>query len=427
MNTSWRRRAAARPKAVETAALVLLFACTVTGVFVTRAVMPQPPAVWPGIALSAVACAALYRRRAHPLPVLAVTTLCTVAVGALGYLMTPFLMGPLLVAQYVTSLRTPRRTAWNSALTVAACMLVTGLFLTTLRHSLILAVVNPVAWVLLCAALGGYLQVRREYAAARAEHAARQREEEARHRVIQERMRIARELHDVVAHHLTLADAQAGTAAHLARTHPEQALAIVAKLPRTTAAALRELKATVGLLHQDTDPADDLAPAPGLSHLPALVDSCVAAGLEVTVTVEGGPRRLTPVLDLTAYRIIQEALTNATKHAATPTAQVRLAYTSRYLTLTITNDTAADGGCGGLTAGTGAGGGFGLLSMRERATSAGGTFHAGHRPPGGFQVACSLPLDAPHDDSGAGPEPGPDDTPDADAGPEDGPEESPAP
>ncbi|WBO61955.1 sensor histidine kinase [Streptomyces camelliae] len=394
MNTSWQRRAAARPRAVEAAGLILLFAGTVGGVFLTRAVMPEPPAAWPGIALSAVACAALYRRRTHPLHVLGVTTLCTMAEAALGYLMTLLLMGPLLVAQYVTNLRTPRRTAWNSALAAAAGMVVTGVFHTTLHHSLILAVVNPVAWVLLCAALGSYIRVRREYAAARAEHADRQREEEARHRVIQERMRIARELHDVVAHHLTLADAQAGTAAHLARTHPDQALEIIAKLPETTAAALRELKATVGLLRQDTDPADDLAPAPGLRHLPDLVDACAAAGLDVTVTVEGRARRLTPVLDLTAYRIIQEALTNATKHAATRAARVRLSYTSRFLTLTIANDTAP----GRPTATAGSGGGFGLLSMRERATSAGGTFQAGHRPHGGFEVACSLPLD-PHDDS----------------------------
>ncbi|MEI5525003.1 sensor histidine kinase [Streptomyces brasiliscabiei] len=393
MSTSWRHRAVTRPRAVDLSVLVLVFAVTVTGVLVTRAVASGPLAVWPGIALSALSCAALHRRRSHPLTVLAVTTLCTMAVGALGYLLTPLLMGPLLVAQYETSLRTTRRTGWNSALVATGCVVFSGLVFPSFLDSLLFAVVNPAAWILLCAALGGYRRVRREYAVARAEHADRQREEEARHRVVQERMRIARELHDVVAHHLTLADAQAGAVKHLLRTRPEQAREIIDRLPETTAAALRELKATVGLLRQDTDPDDDLAPAPGLERLPDLVDSCAAAGLQVTVTVEGERRPLSPVLDLTAYRILQEALTNVTKHGAGRAADVRLRYEPRRLTLTVTNDTAP----GRASTAPGPGGGFGLISMRERAGSAGGTFHAGHRAHGGFQVVCALPLTPPPD------------------------------
>ncbi|MFJ1809280.1 MULTISPECIES: sensor histidine kinase [unclassified Streptomyces] len=391
MSTSWQRRAAARPEAVEATTSVLLCALTVAGVFVTRAIMPATPALWPGVGLAVVACAALRRRRDHPLPVLAVTLVCTMAQAALGYLLTPGLMGPLLWAQYSVSVRSPRRATWNSALTAAAGIAVTGLFLTSFHDSPILAIVNPAAWVLLSAAFGAYVRVRREYAAARAEHADRQREEEARHRVIQERMRIARELHDVVAHHLTLADAQAGTAAHLSRTDPGKALEIIDKLPRTTAAALRELKATVSVLREDADSADELTPAPGLGQLPGLVDSCSAAGLEVTVAVEGPPRPLPPVLDLTAYRIVQEALTNVSKHAATRTARVRLGYAPHCLTLTITNDTVP----GRPASVPGPGRGFGLLGMRERTAAAGGTFRAGHRPRGGFEVACVLPLDRP--------------------------------
>ncbi|MGW2384109.1 sensor histidine kinase [Streptomyces sp. NPDC001658] len=388
MSTSWRHRAATHAKAVESAALLLLFAFSVGGVLLTWGLSPRSLELWPGIALSALACAALFWRRGRPLQVLAVVTVFTMAAGALGYLLTPLLMGPLLVAQYAASVRVSRRATWNSALAVTGCMVATGLLLPSFLDSVLFAVVNPAAWILLFAALGSYVRVRREYAVARAEHADRRREEETRHRVIQERMRIARELHDVVAHHLTLADAQAATAKHLARTHPDQALGILDKLPETTAAALRELKATVGLLREDTDSADELAPAPGLDRLADLVDSCATAGLDVTVTVEGPRRPLTPVLDLTAYRIIQEALTNVTKHAATRTARLRLAYTPRYLTLTVTNDTAA----GRPSTTPGPGSGFGLLTMRERAASAGGTFHAGHRPQGGFQVACSLPL-----------------------------------
>ncbi|MEU9348115.1 sensor histidine kinase [Streptomyces sp. NPDC048278] len=389
MSTSWRHRAATHRKALDLSVLVLLFAVTFTGLLLTRALASGPLALWPGIALSALACAALHWRRSHPLTVLAGTALCTMAVGALDYLLTPLLMGPLLVAQYATSLRTPRRTGWNSALIVTGCVVASGLVFPSFLDSLVFSVVNPAAWILLCAALGSYRRVRREYAVARAEYSDRQREEEARHRVVQERMRIARELHDVVAHHLTLADAQAGAVKHLVRTRPDKAQEIIDRLPETTAAALRELKATVGLLREDTDPADDLAPAPGLDRLPDLVESCAAAGLQVTVTVEGQRCPLGHVRDLTAYRILQEALTNVTKHGAGRTAEVRLAYAPRRLTLTVTNATAP----GRTPAPPGPDGGFGLISMRERATSAGGTFHAGHRTQGGFEVVCTLPLD----------------------------------
>ncbi|MFF4803868.1 sensor histidine kinase [Streptomyces sp. NPDC001351] len=147
----------------------------------------------------------------------------------------------------------------------------------------------------------------------------------------------------------------------------------------------------MGLLRQDTDSqaGDNLAPAPGLQDLPDLVDACAAAGLAVTVTVDGEAGRLTPVLDLTAYRIVQEALTNVSKHAAGPTAQVHLTYTPRHLTLSITNDT----GPSRPAPSAALHGGFGLISMRERVTAVGGSFHAGHRPHGGFEVACTLPLE----------------------------------
>ncbi|MGW6007409.1 ATP-binding protein [Streptomyces sp. NPDC055210] len=389
MSTSWQRLTTTRPGAVEAVTLALLLVFTVSGVVLTRTVATEPPRVWPGVVLSAVACGVLPWRRSHPLKTLAVTLVCTVGQGVLGYLLTPLLMGPLLVAQYATSVRVRRTITWRSALTGAACMVVTGLLFTSVHDSLILAVVNPAAWVLLSAAFGGYIRLRRDYAVARAEHIAHEREEEARHRVVQERMRIARELHDVVAHHLTLASAQAGTAAHLSRTHPEQAFQIIDQLAETTAAALDELKAAVGLLRQDTDDGDDLAPAPGLGQLPHLVEACAAAGLEVTVTIEGPARPLAPGVDLTCYRIIQEALTNVTKHAATHAARVRLAYTPHRLTLTVTND-AAPGRPAPPPPGSARG--FGLLGMRERATAAGGTFHAGPRPQGGFEVSCAVPL-----------------------------------
>ncbi|MEU5100232.1 histidine kinase [Streptomyces sp. NPDC020996] len=390
MTERWKHRAADRTLMVQVVTTSLLLAFTVGGVFLTRAVAAKEPLVlWPGLVLSAVACAVLLRRRSHPLVVLLVTTACIMTEGFLGYLLTPLLMGPMLVAQYTVSLLPDRRTTWYSAAAATAGIALTGFITTDSPHEWIIGLVNPAAWVLMVASFGSYVRVRREYAAARAEHAAQEREEETRRRVIRERMRIARELHDVVAHHLALANAQAGTAAHLARTHPVQAIAMIEKLPEVTASALRELKATVGLLRQDTD-SQELAPAPGLEQLPQLVETCASAGLDVSVTREGRPRPLPPGLDLTAYRIVQEALTNITKHAATPSARVRLDYTPHDLTLTITNEAgtrpAAAAGFPGHSRG------YGLLGMRERALSAGGTFHAGPRPEGGFEVACTLPL-----------------------------------
>lgn len=249
--------------------------------------------------------------------------------------------------------------------------------------------IGPVLWLMLPLVGGGRDRLRRDYVdsvQARAAHAERTREEEARLRVAEERMRIARELHDVVAHHMAVANAQAGTARHLAPTHPEQAQKLLGELTTTTSSALLELRATVGVLRQIGDPdVDPLQPAPGLDRLPELIATCESAGVEVSVTTEGEPRPLSPGVDLTAYRIIQEALTNVTKHGAGRGARVRLTYSDSRLLVSVTND------------GTAAPvpvpeGGYGLMGMRERAHSVGGDLHAGPRPEGGFEVATALPL-----------------------------------
>ncbi|MFD9444449.1 sensor histidine kinase [Streptomyces sp. NPDC060006] len=135
-------------------------------------------------------------------------------------------------------------------------------------------------------------------------------------------MRIARELHEVVAH------AQADTAAHLASTDPVQSQKILANLTATASSAWLELHATVGTVRQveGFDP-DSLEPSPDLDRLPELISACEAAGLEITITAEGEPRPLSPGVDLTVYRIIQEALTHATKHASDHAAHVQLAWT----------------------------------------------------------------------------------------------------
>jgi signal transduction histidine kinase len=402
MITAWLRELPERPRVVDAALLVLLCANAVPGSLIPT---PEGRTVsWPAGAAVTCACAlVLPWRRGRPRTIAVLTGIGALAVTALGYLPTVLLYGPLMIALFALADRTDRRTANTYAFTTIALLVTTAMIADPAQESIGLKAVGPVAWLVLPLALGTTARTRREYLAAmreRAEFAEHSREEEARHRVAEERMRIARELHDVVAHHLALANAQAGTAAHLARRRPEQARDILAELSATTSTALRELKAAVGLLRQSDDPRAPLHPVPGLGRLPELTGSFGAAGLNVEVVTEGEPRPLSPGVDLTAYRIVQEALTNVAKHARAKAATVTLAYEADRLTVTVTND--ADDPCAAAPADPlpavpppGAatpGGGFGLISMRERARSVGGGLRAGLRPEGGYEVAAVLPV-----------------------------------
>jgi signal transduction histidine kinase len=210
-------------------------------------------------------------------------------------------------------------------------------------------------------------------------------DEEARRRVTEERVRIARELHNVVAHHITLVNAQAGVAHHLMRANPEQAYAVLAHIKDNSRAALDELRATVGLLRQPDDAPGSRAPIPTLADLDALVSGFRASGMPVSVARVGDPSPVAPATELTAYRIIQEALTNTHKHASATRTAVVLDYGVHSLRITVTDD-------GRPGAPKGAGTGHGLIGMRERATAIGGTVTAGPQPEGGFQVVADLPL-----------------------------------
>jgi signal transduction histidine kinase len=219
----------------------------------------------------------------------------------------------------------------------------------------------------------------------RAARAERTREEEARRRVADERVRIARELHDVVAHHITLVNAQAGVAHHLLRTDPEAAYEALAHIKETSRTALDELRATVGLLRQTDDQPASREPLPGLADLDRLVTSFRQSGLPVEVGCDKEQHRLAPAVDLTAYRIVQEALTNAHKHAPGRPVHLTLDYGADALSITVANE-AAD------TRVDAPGTGHGLIGMRERAATVGGTLTAGPEPHGGFLVRAELPL-----------------------------------
>ncbi|MEU9454107.1 sensor histidine kinase [Streptomyces sp. NPDC048277] len=388
MTTSFERRTGRFRRVMDAATVLALLGCVTLGALLRFPGISQPREQWPAIALAAVTCLALLRAREHPRTAAAVAMACAVATFAQGYLPTPLMLAPLMLALYWVSARTDRRTARVFGLAAMAVVVITAILDNPTTDILLLRTVGPVLWLLLPIVGGSSARLRAAYlesVQARAAYAERTREEEARLRVAEERMRIARELHDVVAHHMAVANAQAGTARHLAPTQPEQALRLLDELTVTTSSALIELRATVGVLRQSGDAdGESLEPAPGLDRLPALVSACASAGLDVTVTTEGDVRPLSPGVDLTAYRIIQEALTNVTKHGSGRSADVRLTYGRSRLLVSVTDD--------GAPTAPAAAAGYGLMGMRERAHSVGGDLRAGPRPEGGFEVSTALPL-----------------------------------
>jgi signal transduction histidine kinase len=214
----------------------------------------------------------------------------------------------------------------------------------------------------------------------------RERGATARLAVIDERVRIARELHDVVAHHVSLIGIQAGAARLVLDRRPEKAGETLAAIEASSREAVREMQRLLGFLRQDRDD-DPLAPQPGMGQIETLVAQMRTAGLGVTLEIGGTVRPLPPSVDLSAYRIVQEALTNALKHAGPTAATVGIRYGDRALELEI----ADDGGAAPPAAAVD--GGNGLIGMRERVGLLGGELHVGQRPQGGFAVRARLPLD----------------------------------
>lgn len=390
MTTSPDRRTGRRYTATDVILVLGLLGTVTLGASIAIPGVTQPRSDWPAEVLATVSCLTQLRARTYPRGALVVATVCTVITVGLGYLVTPLILAPLMIALFRLAADTdPRTTRVWGAVTIAV-VVATAVFDTHTTGMFLLRTVGPVLWLMLPLVGGSRDRLRRahtESVQARAAYAERTREEEARLRVAEERLRIARELHDVVAHHMAVANAQAGTARHLAPTHPGQAMRLLDELTATTSSALLELRATVGVLRQigDDSDADSLEPAPGLDRLPELIATCETAGVEVTVVTEGEPRPLSPGVDLTAYRIIQEALTNVTKHGAGTGASVRLTYSDSRVLISVTNEAVA-------TTSSVPGGGYGLMGMRERAHSIGGDLHAGPRPEGGFEVATALPL-----------------------------------
>jgi signal transduction histidine kinase len=242
-------------------------------------------------------------------------------------------------------------------------------------------------WSAAAAAVGHGVRNRRSLLAAlqdRALRAEQSREEEALRRVAEERVRIARDLHDVVAHHIAVVSVQAGTAQHLMTADPAAAAVAVGEVRRAAGQVLDELKDLLYVLRQPGEPQTGTAPVPGLARLDALVASFTSAGLSVEWTLHGGPRELPATVDLVAYRLLEEALTNALKHG-TGSARVDVEHRDTSLRLRVVNPVRPAAGEAGRT-------GHGLLGMRERAAAVGAVLDAGPVPGGAFRVEATLPL-----------------------------------
>lgn len=235
--------------------------------------------------------------------------------------------------------------------------------------------------------LGESVRVRRVLAAQaqeRAERAERTREQEARRRVDAERLRIAREVHDTVAHAIAIINVQAGVTAHVLDKRPEQARETLRTIEQTSARALRELRTTLEML-TDSGDGDGRTPAPGLRQLDELAAAVRRAGLEVAVETTGIGRELPSALDIAAYRILQESITNVIRHAGPSRVAIGVHYGDSELLISV-----ADDGRG--TSPDMNGSGRGIAGMRERCELLGGSLVAGPRPGGGFKVLAALPL-----------------------------------
>ena len=238
------------------------------------------------------------------------------------------------------------------------------------------------AWI-----LGDNLRTRRAYLAELERTAAQaeaQRAAEARNAVAEERTRIARDLHDVVAHSMSVMVVQAGAARRVIDSSPDQAAAALEAIESTGRESLDEMRRILGVLRSD-DEELELAPAPTIDDFSRLIDHCEQAGLNVALEVDGEPTGLPASIEMSAYRIVQESLTNTLKHAGAASATVRLAYAGDELTVAVT-----DNGRG--AAANRSGGGQGLVGMRERVEAFGGTLAAGPRAGGGFAVTAVLPV-----------------------------------
>jgi signal transduction histidine kinase len=357
---------------------------------------------WLATAAALACCGALAARRLHPVLVLAVSAVAAEVflVETRGTADVLILLAPCIALFTVADVIERRRGLLIGVAALAACVLAHALL-----HVGVLGPLGPqnlafTALGALAIAAGDSSRNRRAYLAEMERRAARaelEREQDARRRVAEERLRIARDLHDSVGHHLALISVQSDVAARAIDSDASASREAMQHVKSASRKALAELRDTVSLLREPGAPvAPTEIPAAGLDALDELLGGLRAAGLAVDCRVTGSVVTLAPAADLTAYRVIQEALTNVRKHSAGRRARLALGYERGELSVTVDNL----GGAGSVD-GTGEaapvppvdshGGRHGIEGMRERVLAIGGRFAAGSRPDGGFRVTAALP------------------------------------
>jgi signal transduction histidine kinase len=359
----------------------------------------QPHARGARLDLAVLACApvAVFGRR-WPLPVLGLAVDAAVAEAMSGgtSLLASLMLG---LAGYVVAAGLPR---WLSvrAVVVAAAVLGVALAYAGLTHLAAPVAAQAVVGFLPLAAgwfIGDSVAARRRYLAGLAEQEERERAaeaERARQEVREERVRIARELHDVVAHTLAVITVQAGVGRRLMAKRPEEASSALESIETIGRTAQDELRVVLGLLRDETTEAAALAPAPRLVDLKELADTVRASGTPVELRTSGTDRQLSPALELTVYRVVQEALTNVVRHAPGARATVDLAVSDAGIRLEVVNDAGASGRPAGdpgrpVLPGTG----HGIGGMRERIGAFGGWLVAEPLAGGGFRVRAGVPVE----------------------------------
>ena len=332
-----------------------------------------------GYALLIIGGLALAARRRAPVIVLAVTGLCALGYQAVGF--------DVPVVAYLFAVYAAVRAGHRIAAVVGSVMMLAAVPLAILVSPHDFAAsevftqsrdVLQLAWLIAAGAAGEALR----QAERRADEAERTREETALRRANEERLHIARELHDSLTHQISVIKVQAEVAVHLARKRGEQVPDALLAIREAGREAARELRVTLEALRDDENPPH------GLDDVPELVDRARMSGLDATLTIEGERNDVPAALDRTAYRIVQESLTNIARHAAAATASVRIDYRPDALVIRIDDD-------GTATPDTAPVPGVGLLGMRERVTALGGRLRAAPRSEGGFAVHAELPVDHP--------------------------------
>jgi len=346
---------------------------------------PEGP-LWFDIVAAAAFVLPLFARRRYPFgaPIASVVLIAITSFIDVGLLDDDFIVFLTLMAAAFLLGMTPRRRQAVTGLLLLQGVLAVGMHNSktqSLGDTVWSLVTFTVAW-----AVGfGLNQKFREAdeARERAARLQREREEQARAAVVEERARIARELHDIVGHSVSVMTVQAAGVRSLLRPHQEREREALQIVEQTGREALAEMRRLVGVLRRPEE-APALAPQPSLEHVDKLVEQAREAGLPVELRVEGEPVKLAAGVDLTAYRLVQEGLTNALKHARAQSAEVLVRYEDGQVELTVSDD--GDGGGGGDS------GGHGLVGMRERVTVYGGELEAGPRPHGGYRLRATLPV-----------------------------------